>query len=361
MEMEKGSDVGCSERNGTMNSSGHSSGTNGVTLPVYFIRHAESAENARLAMVGGWLKDLNALRLMRVVRSLPAAVSSLGAVGSTVFAPNRESPLTGLGARQLSELKQLLQDNQFWALTNKHTVHGSGAGGDVDLVLCSPFYRARITCEKICPHILESSAEALHSDNGSDSVKTGSEGESMQRVEYVDCLAENSTLDEVFTQSSDEKLRRFEYLLGKLLVESKDHSKYRRVIVVGHCQFFRRLLAQSYYMRNCDVVSAQLSIEATDGPRPYVCSWRDVKLEHRCFLAAPHPFSDSHPGEGRNDDNARAAYDGSRTGGIDGDIAYVDTDAAAADENQISCRFCLMTAQENPASPLIRPCLCTGE
>lgn len=300
------------------------------SLRVFFIRHAQSEENVRLELLAQTWQHARAFRIKNVIENIPSLTAATWKVINTLHASEPEERLSLLGERQLQEMSLLLKEKKFWRTPFTEATEEAVR----DIVFCSPFYRARRTCEVLCPPYL------------------------LRYVEYLDCLAESSLLDDLLsTSSSEQRVRHFEHMLGTRVsnIPQEAFDEGFNVVVVGHCQFFRKVLKTDYYFRNGDVWSAQLVIaqdEARDGALRY--EWSDVILEQRGFLSTPHPFRDSHPHESQD---ARIDVDGAHATVAGPGSQHTE---GVANELEPTCRFCLMTFAENPTSPLIRPCLCTG-
>jgi hypothetical protein len=317
---------------------------------VYFIRHAQSEENVRLDELAQTLRAVRSYRIADVLQELPTALTNAWQIIANLHASKAEEKLSAFGERQLQELKIMLKEAKFWHLNSTTATEESE-----DIVLCSPFYRARRTCEVLCPNV--KSLVGNHFNDQRNDVR-------IQNVEYLDCLAENSMLDDLLTSSSStQRVTSFERALSDRLLRRTQTSLGgdMKVVVIGHCQFFRRLLKSDFYFRNADVWSANLCVEL-DEPRPTgQCLWTDVKLEHRGFLSLAHPFRDSHTqdsGHGLTQSQTDTAE--ARRGSPIEKISVIDAVDGDSGNSEPTCRFCLMTYSEDPSSPLIRPCLCTG-
>jgi len=171
---------------------------------LYLIRHAETEENVRIQ----GLRDVGS-SLIRF--QLPKRSDiELGAEGLGGFACGHiDSELSKKGKAQVQKLKELLDKENFLA--------------NITMIAHSPLVRAVYTCNGIL---------------GSDS--------KIKRVK-MDCLSELTPAEFVFQLNFPGRRRIRD--LGELLDDQEDET----IALVGHSQYFKKLLCMKEKFRNCDV------------------------------------------------------------------------------------------------------------
>mmetsp|Transcript_16280 Transcript_16280/g.29780 ORF Transcript_16280/g.29780 Transcript_16280/m.29780 type:complete len:231 (-) Transcript_16280:55-747(-) len=166
---------------------------------VYLVRHAESLENEKLA----GLKDFAKMEW----RHLREALSLL--VEPSII----DSPVSQTGKAQIELLCSRLQQAEF--------LKSQG----IQLVLHSPLVRARDTCEGILASCTNKYRTVV---------------EDSLREKYI-----REWIPVYGAMSLDARIEAFCETLGKLPEE--------RILVVGHSQYFRRMLGMEKKFQNCDV------------------------------------------------------------------------------------------------------------
>ena len=291
---------------------------------LILIRHAQSAENVTVHHV---CEGISSIRNC----CLPSwkALESLGGLLSLV---ESNPKLSKLGTRQIKDMHMILRDADFWTRFRP------------DIVVCSPLTRAQETCQGVLPPI-----------NGSTDLK----------VEIMADLTEASPYEHVFSKTLMERIERFKGWLT--------NCEHETIVVVGHSQYFKKMLDQPTLMRNVDVWEVTLKI-GSSGSNGGALTWHDLQLRYRTELADEHPY-DKLQANLRNGSNnnstsaaAAAAAAASPTSATSSSTKkksrWEDEDDDDEVINDLSeepiCRICQMTAAEMPNMRLIKPCRCIG-
>lgn len=278
-------------------------------LEVVFIRHAESEDNIKVKALCGALcriKELKLPTLMQFQQVLKLLDYDL------------DSGVSPLGKRQLIDMAMMLEARGFWA-------------DEFDSVVYSPLVRAKETSLALLPAPIHSISECL------------------------DILEEISPLEQFSKHHVNKKLLNFELWL-------QDKSKTaKRILVIGHCQYFNNLLGMKTLMRNCDVWRSSVTflshengmVPVSDGRLQ--CTWAVPVLLHRSALSPPHPIgrvfkgvwgfagSGWGPEEGEEadwEDGAEEEESDTRPTSLNRPAAEDDEVINDLDENEPMCRIC---------------------
>lgn len=236
---------------------------------IVFIRHGESPRNALLKLLVEvfltWKSFLCREKLVELPYALLAAVSL--------------SSLTKLGCQQAAELRQHIEKTGLLSNTPNYTI------------VHSTLLRARQT------------ATIIFRDHAMTSLA---------------CLREISVMEEM-RGGTPKRLHDFEEWLRK--------SPHETIIMVGHCQYFRKLFHLGGHIYNCDMWSCDATIGSS------AIRYNNIHLLHRCMLSYAHPL---------------AFIFGSTTGSSN----------PSSDEEKC-CRICHCSSLDSDEQ-LIKPCLCRG-
>lgn len=205
---------------------------------VFLVRHAESTENVKTAALMSSMNDLMALRLPSF-RKIKTAVKIINPTSTTT-----DSVVSENGKRQIADVAQQIKQEDF---LREH---------QVDLVLHSPLKRARATCHGMFGVVdghdgsLEGIAAAADDAVIDAGGKRNRNGEVPTRV--LECLREKTLVEYMPGQLSrlEGRIEEFEDFLLNLPEE--------RIVVVGHSQYFRKMLGMDWKFQNCDVWSTTL-------------------------------------------------------------------------------------------------------
>lgn len=212
-------------------------------LEVLFVRHAESEDNIKVKAFCGALRRIKALQLPswnQLQQSLKLLDHEL------------DSQLSSLGKRQLIDMSMMLQARGFWQ-------------EDFDSIVYSPLIRAIETSKALMPPLIDNKAQCL------------------------DILREIAPLEQFSRLQVNKKLLEFELWL-------QDQSKTsKRILVIGHCQYFNNLLGMKTLMRNCDVWRSTVVFPSPENGGAIIngrleCTWSTPELLHRSALSQPHPI-----------------------------------------------------------------------
>mmetsp|Transcript_8284 Transcript_8284/g.21075 ORF Transcript_8284/g.21075 Transcript_8284/m.21075 type:complete len:241 (-) Transcript_8284:1268-1990(-) len=174
---------------------------------VFLVRHAESMENDKLAAFRGFFRDLRC--------GTWAGWSRLWHGLSLLSEPSLiDTPLSDLGRRQVAALQKELAQASFLKANS------------VELLIHSPLQRARDTCAGV--------------------VASAESAKDLPLV--VDDVIHEKYLREWLPgqiTSLDSRIA----LFGDLIASREENV----IMVVGHSQFFRRMLGMPRKFQNCDV------------------------------------------------------------------------------------------------------------
>lgn len=206
-----------------------------VKKQITLIRHAQSLENAAVCSA---LSGLAAIARLRAPTR-----EQLGAAGGLVFHWDRDADVSELGHRQIEDMHCILRQDGYWERFEPSAVY------------CSTLTRAKKTC-----------AGVMYRE------------EDRLNVRYLDCLVEASPFELLVSASVKTRILEFENILYNTLGDN--------IVVVGHSQYFRRMLKTGRMLQNCDVVRAEVVFDAEGGES----RWQDLTLVHRSEYAQPNPW-----------------------------------------------------------------------
>ena len=279
-----------------------------VEVEVTFIRHAESEENVKTQHLYDAIKRLFSLKLPTGTQ-----ISEI----LRLLELDLDAEVSVQGKRQIMDMKMMLETKSFWkdfspnypssgAQSNKNicaptsedndSSHGYGEGSgcssagvasgndacttdkgtthrqvDEPVIVYSPLKRTLETCRSLIPDKYQGVCVEL------------------------DLLREIHPLEYLAPARVAARMAQLEgWIAG---------CGARRVLLVGHCQFFKRLLGMKVRMRNCDVWRATLSYPASVGGGSSCSSsdaakggtiirgkWSHLRLLHRTALTTKHPL-----------------------------------------------------------------------
>jgi hypothetical protein len=110
---------------------------------------------------------------------------------------------------------------------------------------------------------------------------------SRSKVQVLDDLEEATIYEHVFSRTLLERIERFK----KWLAQRDEET----IVIVGHSQYFKKMLGLKTLMRNCDVWQCDFS-SGFDGQTAISSSsirkyqWTNLTLLHRTLLADVHPY-----------------------------------------------------------------------
>jgi broad specificity phosphatase PhoE len=208
---------------------------NSTKKNIVLIRHAQTEENIKTIQIYEGL-----VRIRNFQLPTWRQFSSL----FTLSLFHLDSKVSILGSRQIIDMHMILKDDKFWDRQK------------FDLIVCSPLTRAQDTCNGILPI----------------------EREEMY-VKIVDDLAEATPYEHVFDATLRIRIERFK----KWLSEREE----KNILIIGHSQYFKKMLELRTLMRNCDVWQADYS-KNDEGGIAY--NWTNLVLLHRTELADMHPY-----------------------------------------------------------------------
>ena len=209
---------------------------------LILIRHAQSVENVKVTHLCDGLQRIRKFQFP----TWQQIVSTLSLLSLTV-----DSKVSELGKRQICDMKDILRDENFWKLK-------------IELIVCSPLSRAQDTCNGILP-----------SDNSGVKVVT------------LDDLEEATIYEHIFSSTLMKRIENFK----RWLAETDEET----IVIVGHSQYFKKMLQLKTLMRNCDVWQCDFSSGfggntsvTSSSVRNY--QWTNLHLLHRTTLADEHPY-----------------------------------------------------------------------
>ena len=169
---------------------------------LILIRHAQSEENVKV------IELIEGLQRMRHFQSpgwqwLRSTCSLLQLTIDSLLSP--------LGEQQILDMHRILEENNFWSQLQP------------DLIVCSPLIRAIETCEGVLPVD-----------------RTG-----LVDVTILPDLEEATPYEHVFSHTLLQRIERFKQWLSLRTEQT--------IVVVGHSQYFKKMLDRASLMRNCDV------------------------------------------------------------------------------------------------------------
>ena len=209
---------------------------------LILVRHAQSVENVKVIDLCDGIERMKNWQLP-TWRQIKSTFSLLSLT--------RDSLVSELGKRQISDMHDILADEKFWKRK-------------VDRIICSPLTRAIDTCNGILP--LEK--EGL-------------------KVEILDDLEEATIYEHIFSRTLLERIDRFKRWLA--------NTEEEVIVIVGHSQYFKKMLQLKTLMRNCDVWQCEFSsgydgLTAISSSSERKYEWTNLNLLHRTPLADVHPY-----------------------------------------------------------------------
>lgn len=196
-----------------MSMSTTASSASSTTKTVYFIRHAESEENRRIASLGNVFGNLKRF-------SLPASNDVMASLHLINIPAQVDSSVSENGKAQIANMAEQLRAANFLETAQ------------VELVVHSPLQRAQETSEGL----LQCRAPDL---------------KAVKRVEVLDLLREKTPAE--WIPGNYASLRRRMDAFEDWLAEQPE----RVIAVVGHSQYFKAILNLTYKFGNCDVWKVQ--------------------------------------------------------------------------------------------------------
>lgn len=200
-----------------------STDTTTTTKTVYFIRHAESEENRRIASLGTVFGDLKRL-------AMPKSQDVMASLHLMNVQAQVDSSVSETGKAQIANVAEQLRAANFLETAG------------VELVAHSPLIRAQETSEGLLQCRAPDKKAAT-----------------VNRVEVLDILREKTPAEWIPGNygSLRRRMNDFEEWLA---------SQPERVIaVVGHSQYFKAILNLSYKFKNCDVWKIEFDASKRQG------------------------------------------------------------------------------------------------
>ena len=233
---------------------------------IIFIRHGESFGNALLKLtIETFASQIHFLSPNKLA-SLPSALISAISLSS----------LTKLGCIQAGELRRFIEtSSQLTNASNYVIVH-------------STLLRARQTASILFPKHPMTTLSMLR----------------------------EVTISEEVSGVLPPRLREFENWLS--------NTPHETIIIVGHCQYFRKLFGLAGHICNCDMWTCDASVGTS------AISYNNLQLLYRCELAYPHPLD-----------------------------SLLGTAALSSQKEERTCRICHGSSADT-TEQLIKPCLCRG-
>ena len=209
---------------------------------IILVRHAQSMENVKVTNLCDGIARIKNFQLP----TWKQITSTLSLLSLT-----RDSLVSDLGKRQISDMHRILSEEKFWDC-------------NVDLIICSPLTRAKDTCDGILPV-----------DNKA------------LKVRILDDLEEASIYEHCFSSTLIQRIDRFKYWLSQ--------TEEKTIVIVGHSQYFKKMLGLKTLMRNCDVWQCEYSSNflvhtANSSSSVRTDEWSNLNLLHRTSLADVHPY-----------------------------------------------------------------------
>jgi len=284
---------------------------------VTFVRHAQSEENVKFESLSEGLKSMGKF-------SAPSWKSVRS--GVSLLRTSLDSDLSPLGRRQVIDMNEILKADRYWMKRSRD---------DPPFVIChSPLKRARDTCLGILAVGMDTS----------------------DRLVELELLREATPFEHIFGGTLKKRIAAFEAWI-------RDH-KSTNIIVVGHSQYFKKMLSMKSMMRNVDVWEAHLEWDELDGAN---CAWSKPKLLYRSTLANAHPLREEVEEEQEEEVNrGKGRGGGGNSTSSSSSAASPSTMLAPEVYNDLhdhlpTCRICTLTSSEaGEHLRMIKPCMCTG-
>ena len=180
---------------------------------VYFIRHAESEENRRLASLKTCVQSLQGFQL-------PTTAHIQSSLELLNVSAQIDSDVSDIGIQQIQDLARQVKETNFLQQHN------------IELVVHSPLIRATQTCFQGL--LLD------HSTNESNSKGF--------RILEVDLLMEKTPREWVDSGNFRQRMINFQ----QWLTEQPEST----ICIVGHSQYFKAMLQLDFKFDNCDIWKA---------------------------------------------------------------------------------------------------------
>ena len=194
-----------------------SSSSTTTTKTVYFIRHAESEENRRIASLSRVFKGFTKF-------SLPSSADIYASTELLNVAAQVDSNVSEVGAKQIAQMGETLQTANFLVTS------------EIQLVAHSPLLRARETSQGMLGCLA--------------GVKPPN---STTRVVKLDLLIEKTPAEwNPINRSFKQRIADFEQWLA-------DQNE-KNIAIVGHSQYFKAMFGLDFKFGNCDVWKATLDL-----------------------------------------------------------------------------------------------------
>ena len=172
---------------------------------LYFIRHAETIENVRIE----GLRNIG--RSFQKFKRPQSSDVKLGAQGLVGFAAGHtDAELSSKGKEQIQQLAEILEKENFFE--------------NITIMAHSPLVRAVQTCQGIVQN---------HTN---------------VNIVELECLKEMTPAELTLMMNVPLK-KRFQQFISWIEQQNDDET----IAVVGHSQYFMRLLGLNYKFKNCDV------------------------------------------------------------------------------------------------------------
>lgn len=283
-----------------------------------FIRHGQSEENLKFQH---FCEGINGIKQKLKFPNTQQIQSSFQLLQNQL-----NSDLSELGKCQVMDMKRILEEAKFWEKVLLHP--------EDYCIICSPLIRAEMTLKGILPNV--------------------NEGFIPLQYNIHEFLREAKPHEYIFNFSLKHRQKQFIHWTQTI-------PKDQTIIAVGHAQYFKSLLGlTSHLIRNCDVWEAILqikTIESLPKNKTKISShiFTDVKLLFRTSLAGLHPWETIRNTSGIDD------TDCPKDEPLNGANSEASKHMHTVDEdNEPTCRICLVTKSEDISRPLIRPCKCSG-
>lgn len=305
-------------------------------VKVFLVRHAESEENAKMIELS---KGLARMRHFKLPTWKQTRESLL------LLGLDLDAPVSKIGKRQILDQQMRLRDEKFWskiANGRRPILH----------VIHSPLIRAKETCLGLFPPL--STDWTLTFEN--------------VIVEEKAFLREMYPSEHIISDSGVKKrIKEFEnWLLQEESMNQSTLQKEKVYLVVGHSQYFGRMLQSKELMCNCDVFEAVFDCQSG--------KWRqeDTKLLFRTHLIRRHSLF-GHKAVNNADDvtldhreqRHRAVLAAERR--LHGNQENVlpnnfeEEEGEEEEEDEMTCRICACKSSETPHMRMLkRPCKCRG-